>query len=205
MGTRRPPGEGATLRGPVPWGRTHNFHFSSPDVGRAQGLFPGEGAAGTETLPPAPHRALLLPGTSALETRDGEWGPGDLRECVWRGARHLPRGEKALGGGGERPAWGGPRGGRAGGGGGAGGAERGRSPNEQISQTARSENKTQTCTLPNSRAVWKRGGGTNKKIHILIQKSSTMCCGTKVFFTAFFICDLTQPPTGTPSAARVWW
>ena len=63
--------------------------------------------------------------------------------------------------------------------------------------------KTQTCTLPNFRAVWKRGKKNNKKIHILIQKSYTMCCGTKMFFTAFFICDLTQPTTGTPSAGGI--
>lgn len=62
---------------------------------------------------------------------------------------------------------------------------------------------TQTCTLPNSRAVWKRKKKHNKKIHILIQKSYMMCCGTKVFFTAFFICDLTQPTTGTPNAVGI--
>lgn len=64
----------------------------------------------------------------------------------------------------------------------------------------RVKTKTQTCTLPNIRAVWKRKKKYNKKIHILIQKSYMMCCGTKVFFTAFFICDLTQPLMGTPSA-----
>ena len=64
--------------------------------------------------------------------------------------------------------------------------------------------KTQTCTLPNFRAVWKRGKKkNNKKIHILIQKSYTMCCGTKMFFTAFFICDLTQPTMGTPNAGGI--
>lgn len=62
---------------------------------------------------------------------------------------------------------------------------------------------TQTRTLPNSRAVWKRKKKHNKKIHILIQKSYMMCRGTKVFFTAFFICDLTRPTTGTPSAVGV--
>lgn len=66
----------------------------------------------------------------------------------------------------------------------------------------RVKTKTQTCALPNFRTVWKRREKkkNNKKIHILIQKSYTMCCGMKMFFTAFFNCDLTQPTTGTPSA-----
>lgn len=63
--------------------------------------------------------------------------------------------------------------------------------------------KTQTCTLPNFRLYGKGGKKNNKKIHILIQKSYMMCCGTKVFFTAFFLCDLTQPTTGPPKAAGI--
>lgn len=83
---------------------------------------------------------------------------------------------------------------------------RGQSPNEQISETTRSENKNTDGYVAQLRAVWKRGKKkkkNNKKIHILIQKSYMMCCGTKMFFTAFFICDLTRPTTGPPNAVGI--
>lgn len=80
----------------------------------------------------------------------------------------------------------------------------GQSLNEQISQTTRSENKNTDMYIAQLQAVWKRGEKkNNKKIHILIQKSYMMCCGMKVFFTAFFICDLTQPTTGPPKAEGI--
>lgn len=87
------------------------------------------------------------------------------------------------------------------------GVGRGQSANEQISEATRSENKNTGVHIAQLQGCMekkkKKKNTIKKNPHLKYKKSSMMCSGMKAFSTAFFLRDLTQPTTGTPSTARI--